>query len=862
MSKYEQTLPFSNLPMHLTPFIGREREVAAACTLLSRPEVRLLTLTGAGGVGKTRLALAIATEMQEDFPGGVCFVSLAPIRDVELVLPAIVQALGLQGTGALSPLDHLKAALREQHLLVLLDNFEQVVAAAPRLLDLLAACPQVKLLVTSRQVLRVRGEREFAVLPLTLPDPKYLPDAETAERYGAIALFLDRAQAIMSDFQLTPANIHDIAEICVRLDGLPLAIELAAARIKLLPPHMLLTRLEHRLQVLTRGVQDAPARQRTLRHTLDWSYDLLDAREQQLFRRLSIFVGGCTLEAVEAMYGLLDGRPGDILDGVASLIDKNLLQQTRQEAGEPRLMMLETVREYGLELLAESDERARVQRAHATCYMQLAEEAETPLLGPQQSTWLERLEQEHGNLRAALHWSLEQDKGEEAREARKIAWRLVGALRWFWRVRGYLSEGRHFLEQALMKREGIEAQVQVKALLAAATLTFFQSDYDRSEALCEESLALCRELGDRSGRARALYWLGNVAWVRGDATTARSFLEEALALFRAIDDKEYVAYSLISLSSFANSQGAYARARSLLEESLAIHREMGNKRGIAFSLTRLAQVIFVTEDDQALVRSLIEESLTLSREVGLQEGIADSLHLSGKLALREGDVSTACALAQESVRLYKQIGHRRSAAEALMALGKVIATRGDDAAARALYEESLAIARELGDKWAVALCLVGLGEVVASQQQEDLAVQLWGAAESLRQAIDAPVPQIERAAYERAVEAAHTHLGERAFAVAWSQGRTMIPEQILGVRGQEADAQPVRTEPAPYPDELTAREMEVLLLVAQGLTDTQVAQALVISPRTVNAHLRSIYSKLGITSRHAATRYALDHHMV
>ena len=340
---------FHNLPAQLTPLIGRVQEVAAACALLRRPEVRLLTLTGTGGVGKTRLGLQVATDLLDDFADGVCFVPLAPVSDSDLVVPTIARALGIKEVGEGPLPELLQASLRDKRLLLLLDNFEQVVAAAAWLSDLLTSCPHLKILVTSRAVLHIYGEHEFPVPPLALPDLTHLPEGETlTQKYAAVALFLERAQAARSDFELTPTNTRAIAEICVRLDGLPLAIELAAARSALLPPQALLARLEHRLQVLTSGTRDVPARQQTLRGMLAWSYDLLDAMEQQLFRRLSIFVAGCTLGAVEGLYTALADTPAYVLDGVASLIDKSLLWQTEQEGEEPRLLMLETIWEYGL----------------------------------------------------------------------------------------------------------------------------------------------------------------------------------------------------------------------------------------------------------------------------------------------------------------------------------------------------------------------------------------------------------------------------------------------------------------------------------------------------------------------------------
>ncbi len=450
-----------HLPIQPTPFIGREKEVDAVYHLLLREDVRLVTLTGPGGVGKTRMALHVAEQLRAHFADGVWFVSLAPISDPDLVIPTIAQTLGLWEAGERSLLEQLQVFLRERQVLLLLDNFEQVVRAAMHVANLLTICSHLKVLVTSREVLHVRAEREFPVPTLSLPDPKRLPDLVALSQYEAVALFIQRAQAARPEFQVTNANAPVVAEICVRLDGLPLAIELAATRIKLLPLQALLTRLGQRLQLLTSSARDVPAHQQTLRNTIQWSYDLLDAQEQQLFCRLSVFVSGCTLEAVEAISAALGNATLPVLDGVVSLIDKNLLQQTAQEGEEIRLLMLETIREYGWEALAERQEREAIQAAHAAYYLALAEEAERALGGPQQLLWLERLEREYDNLHAALHWlRLQGSRVEGGGEAAEQALRLETALSWFWIMRGYQSDGRRRprplfldLEEALSAQE-------------------------------------------------------------------------------------------------------------------------------------------------------------------------------------------------------------------------------------------------------------------------------------------------------------------------------------------------------------------------------------------------------------------------
>jgi predicted ATPase/class 3 adenylate cyclase len=571
---------FHNLPVQLTSLIGREQEIAALCALLQRTDVRLVTLTGTGGIGKTRLGLQVATDLLGTFVDGVYFVPLAPVSNPTTVISTIAQWLGLERrrTGQLPRLDqehmeYLQTFLRDKHVLLLLDNFEQVVTAAPDLVDLLAACPYLKILVTSRAVLHLSGEYEFGVPPLALPERTHLGVNEDLAQYAAVALFLERALAIKPDLPLTKANLRAIAAICLHLDGLPLALELAAARIKLLPPRALLQRLTHRLTVLTGGTQDVPARQQTLRNTITWSYDLLDEAEQQLFRRISVFVGGCTLEAIETIAGAFVAGTASILDGVTSLIDKSLLQQTEQEEEEPRLIMLETIREYGLEALSAHGEEEVTRQAHAAYYLALAEMAEPHYGGPEQTVWLGRLEREHDNLRAALLWSLEQAETEEARPRIEIALRLGGALRRFWLVHAHVTEGRNFLEQALAASEKTTAPVRAKALIATANLAVAQNDYERTEVLTQQSLTLFRELGDQPGIAFSLQLLGSALWNRGNPAAGRSLTEEALTLFRKIGDKSQTAWALTQLALLDSSQGQYSRAYTLFEEGLALHRE-------------------------------------------------------------------------------------------------------------------------------------------------------------------------------------------------------------------------------------------------------------------------------------------------
>jgi predicted ATPase/class 3 adenylate cyclase len=789
----------NNLPVMPTPLIGREQEIAAVQHLLTAQEVRLLTLTGPGGTGKTRLSVQVAAELSDQFPDGVFFVALAAVSDADVVVPTLAKVLGIREGGSRPLLESLKEHLQQKQVLLLLDNFEQVAPAALQIEDLLLACPHIKVLITSRALLHLQTEHVFSVPPLALPDITHLPKSKALEQYASVALFVQRAQAIQPTFQVSQSNARAIAEICVRLDGLPLAIELAAARIRLLPPQALLARLSKSLQVLTGGAQTLPVRQQTLHNTIQWSYDLLDIQEKQLFRRLSVFVGGLTLEAAEAVVNAgqqanSDGLP--VLDGIASLLDKSLLLQVALDDEEPRLIMLETIREFGWVCLVASGEMEATQQAHAAYYLALAEEAGAQLGGPQLVAWLDRLEREHDNLWAALHWFLEQGKaaggisGTDEGHNIEMALRMGAALERFWVVRGYRSEGRSFLEQALARNKGVATPVRAKALITAARLAFSQSDYERGETLAREGLALFRELGDIRGIALSLDRLGMAAWRRSDFAAARSLMEEDLSLFRKLGDKERVAWSLFTIGLLNSKQGEYARAQTLFEESLAMHREFGNKRGVAAALNQLAGGKLVTQSDSASARSLLEEALTLNREIGDKEGIAVSSSLLAELALSQNDLVTARSLAEESLVLYREMEYRKGTAESLSLLARIATVRGDYSSARALCNECLAIAKELGDRELLASGLERLAGVIAAQesggtstQLASWAAKLWGAAESLREAIGAPISPLERATYECAVTAMRTQLGEEVFATAWAEGRNITPDQALAAQG-------------------------------------------------------------------------------
>ncbi len=595
-----------------------------------------------------------------------------------------------------------------------------------------------------------------------------------------------------------------------------------------------------------------------------------------------MFVGGCTLEAIEAIGTALSGAAdaGWVLDGIDSLIDKSLLQQREMEVGkeqEPRLLLLETIREYGLEALAASGKLEAAQQAHALYYLTFAEQAEPHLKGTEQGRWSARLEQEQDNLRAALSWLLgaaRQELGsEEGKQQAERALRLcVALLDWFWDTRGRWREGWTFFEQSLAVGKGVAASVRARALCAAATMNWNMGYLDRAQALTEEGLALSRELGDIAGIADALVALAVIPWYRSQYAVARSQLEEAKALFQEVGDTWKRGQCLTTLARIATAQGEYVRARTLLEESREIYKGLGDQYRVGYVLYLLARVLFLSGSDLAEAQALAEQSLGLLRAVGNESFAPYVLSLLGQMHLQQREQNLAREKFAESlVTLKERAEDQWATAEALIGLARVAAVQGKLEEARAQYQESLALVREIDNKEFIPACLEGLAGVAVAQGETAWAARLWGAAKALREAIGTPLPPVECANYEGAIKAARTSLGENAFTIAWAQGRTMTPEQALAAQGPAEmplptptgppSTPPAKTSPT-YPAGLTAREVEVLRLLAQGLTDAQIAEQLVISPRTVNYHLTSIYSKIQVSSRSAATRYAIEHRLV
>ncbi|MGD0508477.1 MAG: protein kinase [Terriglobales bacterium] len=728
--KQVETRP-KNLPVQRTGFVGRKKEVAALKELLVRQDVRLVTVTGPGGIGKTRLAVQVAGELVEHFPGGAHFVPLSSLGDPGLIASAIVQTLGIREAGGHSAIEILRKNLQDASrapMLLLLDNFEHLIQAAPTVADLLATAPNLKIVVTSQAALHVYGEHEFPVPPLTLPDSRSNASVEVLSQCPAVALFVQRAVAAKPDFAINPENAVAVSEICSRLDGLPLAIELAAARVKVLSPSLMLTRLASRLQLLTGGARDLPQRQQTLRAAMDWSYDLLSAAEQKLFRRLSAFAGGCNLEGVEAVCDTKGDLDLDLIDGMASMLDKSLVQQVEHARANSRFVMLETIREYALEKLEASGEQPLTKRAHAAYCLVLAEEEATE----DSAEWLERLAFERDNFRAGLEWLTETGDAE---------WglRLGTALFRFWEIREDLAEGRESLGK-LLKLSGAQAPTKsrARALFAAGVLAGEQGDYASADALIGESQDIARQLGDNMAVAVSLNALAVFAGDRGDVALARTLFEESLVLWRELGDQKAVARALSNLANVLKLQGDYDRALSLHLECISIFRDLGDLTGVAWSLNYQGDVERDRGDSPA-ARTLYEQGLAIFRELGDRWGLAATLADLGSLAREQGNYFTTRSLYAESIKLFQELDHKRGIAR--------------------LLECSACSA--------------------AAQFEAERSLRLAGAAAALRQTIGAPLTPTEQAKLEAALKPARQALTNTVGSTAWFAGWALPVEKAV-----------------------------------------------------------------------------------
>jgi predicted ATPase/DNA-binding SARP family transcriptional activator/DNA-binding CsgD family transcriptional regulator len=804
-----------NVPPALSNFVGREQERVEVERALAMS--RLLTLTGTGGSGKTRLALEVARELAGTHADGAWLAELAPLSDPKLLPQAVAAALGVRERSEKSGrslVTSLIDALRPKETLLVLDNCEHLVDACARLAEtLLASCPGLRILATSREALGVAGEAIWVVPPLSVPEPERPTTAEEIATSGSVLLFLDRARHRRPAFALTPQNVSAVAEICRRLDGIPLAIELAAARVATMGVEQIAARLGDSLGLLTAGSRTAAPRQQTLRAALEWSHRLLSEPERRLFARLSVFAGGFSLEAAEAVGSGGGIEEGDVLDLLSRLVDKSLVAAEATGEGEVRYGMLEPVRQYGRERLEASGEEDDLLSRHAAYFLAEAEAAEPELVGPQQGWWLNRLEREHGNMRAALGWSLE--RGDE------LGSRLGGSLSRFWYARGYLSEGRRWLEEGLSKG-GVSAPVRAKALGEAGWLSEAQGDYEQARAAHEACLDIYRRLGDERG----------------------------------------IAASLRNLGSVAASQGDHGRANELLEESLTMTRRSGTDTDVVRVLTTLG-VLAISRDEHARAVVCFEEALSLARKSGDVRGVAVSLNNLGHATLLRGDAGRATALFEEVLAKDREVGDAQGTAISLINLALAALAQGGHERADELLVESLTLLRRVENKLVTVECLEAMAGVAGAQGNAQRAARLWGAAQALREDMGAPLPGDELAMLEPHLAAARSQLGTEAWEAVRAHGRTMTFEQALEYafsgEGPEQPAIPTpgRVPRRKQPGVLTRREEEIAALVAQGLSNRQIASALFVSERTVEHHVSKAMRKLDAGSRAQVAAWAI-----
>jgi predicted ATPase/DNA-binding CsgD family transcriptional regulator/Tfp pilus assembly protein PilF len=891
------------IPAQLTTFIGREREIEKATRLLD--ESRLLTIVGPGGSGKTRLAVQVVAGLSDIDERGAHFVDLAPLTDPALIPQAVTLATGLRERGDRPLLDTLAAQIGERSILIILDNCEHLVEGCAALTSyLLERCPNLRIMATSREPLGVAGEMLLRIPALKLPDDpdegiprRGLPPIEVLGEYESVRLFVERARYKRPGFELSPQNADPIARLCRSLDGMPLAIELAAARTSVLSPEEILARLDRRFSLLTEGGRGAPTRHQTLRGAIDWSYSLLDEDERALLRRLSVFVGSFSLEAVLGVCASANVGGWDefrVIDLIAGLADKSLVA-VEEGRGETRYRLLDTIRGYASEKLEAAGEAPEVRDRHLCWHLDLAERARPNLQGPNQKLWLDRLQAEYANIRLALRWARSRDE-EGCGDGESL--RFMAALWRFWYVRCYYTEGRGWLEWALAEHPDMPLGSKALALYGLATLLAEQGNMEQAVQVQHDSLDLYKELEDRQGISYALTNLASMEQRRGNFDVSKRLLHESIEIKREMGNRLGVAGSLNNLGNALDAQGDYRQAREVYTESLQIMREVGEKRGIAYTLNNLGHVNLRMGDYADAIRQ-IEESLSVKRELDDTSGLAMSLCYLGEvemyrqnfsaarqqfeategllrdldeklfsltllsrqayLALYEGQVNDAQTLLDKAIKLAQETGAREYVPLLHLCLGRLTWKEGRKVEATALLNASLSKAGQLGLKDVLSDGFLLAAHITDERGAIQRSAVLIGAANRLLEETGYKPHPLDEEANARLKVAVETKLGPARWAAAQADGRALDLEDAVALATSDLPAAPESNGRAPkYPMGLTRREVEVLRLIARGQTDAEIAENLIISPNTVHAHIHSIYGKLDVTSRAGAIRFALD----
>lgn len=895
----------NNLPSQPTSFVGRARELADIARSLQ--SARLLTLTGPGGSGKTRLAIEVASSSLADYPDGVWFVDLASLTDPALVVPAFASALGLREQADRSLSSSIATRLMGRDVLIVLDNCEHLIKPCASIIDtLLRECADLHVLATSRQVLNIAGETIWRIPSLSFPDPHHLLQPEDLHKYEAIQLFVERARLKEPTFELTSNAAYAVAQLCYALDGLPLAIELAAARVGIMPLEEISTRLDERFRLLVGDNQTTLGRQQTLRAAIDWSYDHLGKAEQRLLRSLSVFAGNFSLQAVEGIcIGGLAGSAGtadydeyEAMDLLSELVDRSLLM-VEPWKGEARYRLLDTIRQYAsLKLSATGAEGVEsLRKRHLLWYRQLAEEAQTYLQGPDQATWLDRLQVEYDNMRVALQY------GREAGDGFADGSSFAVALGSFWYLRGYASEGRRWIEAAI-KSNTLTPGLRAMALNRAGLLARIQGDYSDATSLFTECLELYRRLGDKKQISAVLINLGVVATNTGAYEQAITVLEEALALKQEIDDRSGIATALNNLANIAADQGNFMQAGQYFERCVSMQRQAGNKFMLSISLNNLGNVARCV-GEYGRARELVTESLNIKRELDDTIEIASSLHKLAEIEWCERNYAEAHRLCEEGLALLNDTGDKEATALLLNTLGEIARCTGDYAGAQSRYEQALLTTREkwiindvvfnlgrialhaadyqqaqarleeclgsyvrAGSKRGIAECLATIASMAVAQHLPERAAKLFGSTDALLEATGYEMHPDDKSNLRQSHATVQMQLGKAGWASAWGEGRSLSPEtatafatetlQIASEAATTGTPTKARERSPRYPKQLTQREVEVLRLVTGGLTDAQIAERLYVSPNTVHAHLRSIYDKLEVRSRSGAAHFAVE----